>query len=123
MLSYFFAALFAIVPDPNLPQPKRYDKVELNTWHSGGGSPSHQLVFWRWDSDFCRYRSCGFTILADAKQVRVERMGNREYRVEFYKGTELMQFRSPIFAVSETDYDPELEDRNWKPSVLRERRE
>jgi hypothetical protein len=113
--------LFGLLPDETIIR-ENCDRIELNHFYSREGNPiGSQVIYWEWNVKASRFRVRDFYCLRAGKPERPRWDAARVcYLFRYWNMGRLYEVESPSFMETWTPYDPELVDREFFTTVLRQ---
>lgn len=100
-----FIALILFLGSFNKPSPQTVDYVEFNRKMEGESHSYDQLIYWTWSPDYCRYHVSAYE-LVESNFLWPSRCGDGWL---LWSGN--MQVYTPIFRVTQTQRDPERDNK------------
>lgn len=96
------------------------DLVEVNHFLDEQGQPVlHQVIFYDWCPDQCRFNVRDFRLLKSASQLPVRDHREGDYVATWHDNGVLRRVRATSFRESWTQHDPELAERTHLPKDQR----
>jgi hypothetical protein len=113
--------LVCCVLPPELPHVEdRVDLIEVNNFYGLDGKYVWtQNVFYDWDYDDARYNVVAWRIAKSSDQLPTRNWSHGAYVVTWNDGEVLRSVKAEAFRTTDTQYDPELVEREYLPKEFR----
>ena len=120
MYALIVAATLCLVPRTPVVQDE-VDVIEVNHYFDAKGClVFDQVIFWKWNEWDREFHVIAWRFLKAPGQIPIRNWRNGQYHTIWHDGSVLRHVRSQAFRETWTQFDPEVEDRNYVSRQARE---